>query len=156
MQTIIWKYDSNDWRVGFNNVTTATVDASYNLLINNATEGTFDSEGAIMLTHELNNYTMQEAINFYPQLQSAFKVRHIASHHITDSDFLSSFPLALAYGSCWGRAQQDAPIPGDELYPADVRAVYVSTAWSCMPFWQGRLIHNLFILNRYIWPDYDS
>lgn len=29
--------------------------------------------GTIILTHELNNYTMQEAINFYPKLKAAFK-----------------------------------------------------------------------------------
>ena len=44
-------------------ITTATVDADYGLFINNATEGTFDTVGGIMLTHELNNFTMQEAIN---------------------------------------------------------------------------------------------
>lgn len=27
-----------------------------------------------MLTHELNNFTMSEAIKFYPQLKAAFKV----------------------------------------------------------------------------------
>ncbi|KAI0246826.1 chitin deacetylase [Lactifluus subvellereus] len=73
LQTIIWKYDSNDWRVGQINVTTATVDSFYNLFINNLTAGTFNTVGGIMLTHELNNYTMQEAINFYPQLKSAFE-----------------------------------------------------------------------------------
>jgi hypothetical protein len=28
-----------------------------------------------MLTHELNNYTMQAAVNWYPQLKAAFSVR---------------------------------------------------------------------------------
>ena len=27
-----------------------------------------------MLTHELNNFTMQEAVNWYPKLKAAFKV----------------------------------------------------------------------------------
>ena len=31
-------------------------------------------QGTIMLTHELNNYTMSEAIKYYPQLRAAFTV----------------------------------------------------------------------------------
>jgi peptidoglycan/xylan/chitin deacetylase (PgdA/CDA1 family) len=72
LQTILWGYDSNDWRVGIANVTPADVDASYQAFINNETSGTFNTQGGIMLTHELNNYTMQEAINFYPKLKAAF------------------------------------------------------------------------------------
>jgi hypothetical protein len=74
LQTIIWAYDSNDWRVGTNNVTQATVDADYGLFISNLTAGTFNAAGGIMLTHELNNFTMQEAVNWYPQLKAAFSV----------------------------------------------------------------------------------
>ncbi|TFY73368.1 hypothetical protein EWM64_g10644 [Hericium alpestre] len=73
LQTIIWKYDSNDWRNGQGGITPQDVDNNYMQFINNATSGTFDGAGGIMLTHELNNYTMSEAIKFYPQLQSAFQ-----------------------------------------------------------------------------------
>jgi hypothetical protein len=75
LQTILWRYDSNDWRVGQNNITAADVDASYNNFINNLTAGTFNTVGGLMLTHEVNNFTMQEAINFYPRLKAAFSVR---------------------------------------------------------------------------------
>jgi hypothetical protein len=74
LQTIIWKYDSNDWRAVAGNYSPANVDASYQLFINNLTEGTFDTVGGIMLTHELSNFTMQEAMNWYPQLKAAFSV----------------------------------------------------------------------------------
>ncbi|KAJ7864884.1 hypothetical protein B0H13DRAFT_2563352 [Mycena leptocephala] len=72
LETVLWKYDSNDWKVGTNGVTTATVQANYNALIANVSAGTFDTVGAIMLTHELNNYTMQAAIDNYPALAKAF------------------------------------------------------------------------------------
>ncbi|KAJ7590427.1 carbohydrate esterase family 4 protein [Mycena floridula] len=72
LTTIIWKYDSFDWEVGFNGVTADQVDANYQNFINNATSGTFDTVGAIILTHELNNYTMSEAVKWYPQLKAAF------------------------------------------------------------------------------------
>lgn len=76
LQTVVWMYDSNDWRVGTANITATDVDNSYNLFINNMTSGTFNTVGGILLAHELNNYTMSEAIKFYPQLKSAFS--HIA------------------------------------------------------------------------------
>ncbi|KAN0137536.1 glycoside hydrolase/deacetylase [Lactarius tabidus] len=72
LQTIIWHFDSNDWRVGINNVTAADVDTDYQLFINNETAGNFNSAGGIMLTHELNNFTMSEAVKWYPALKSAF------------------------------------------------------------------------------------
>jgi hypothetical protein len=74
LRTVIWQYDSNDWQVGSTNVTAAQVDSNYMSLIQNAQSGAFNSVGTIMLTHELNNYTMSEAIKFLPQLKSVFKM----------------------------------------------------------------------------------
>ncbi|KAF7965215.1 hypothetical protein HWV62_45063 [Athelia sp. TMB] len=74
LRAILWQYDSNDWQVGsVAGITPATVDANYEALIASAGNGTFATQGTIILTHELNNYTMQEAINFYPKLKAAFK-----------------------------------------------------------------------------------
>ncbi|KAG1748053.1 carbohydrate esterase family 4 protein [Suillus lakei] len=73
LRTIIWKYDSNDWRAGTANITSADVDQNYNDLITRAQNGTFATAGTIMLTHELNNFTMSEAVKFYAQLKAAFK-----------------------------------------------------------------------------------
>lgn len=79
LQTIVWKYDSFDWRVGTlvgnTTVTQADVDANYGLFVNNLSAGSFDTVGGIILTHELNNFTMQEAINWYPRLKAAFSVQ---------------------------------------------------------------------------------
>lgn len=73
LRSILWQYDSNDWQVGSTSTTPAQVDANYQNLITAAGNGTFNSAGTIILTHELNNYTMSEAIKFYPQLKQAFK-----------------------------------------------------------------------------------
>ncbi|OAX33219.1 glycoside hydrolase/deacetylase [Rhizopogon vinicolor AM-OR11-026] len=73
LRTIIWKYDSNDWREGTANITAADIDANYEALIARQQNGTFATEGVIMLTHELNNFTMSEAMKFYDQLKAAFK-----------------------------------------------------------------------------------
>ena len=84
LQTILWKYDSNDWRVypGETTYTVADVDEAYQLFINNVTAGTFDTVGGIILTHEITNFTMQEAINWYPKLKSAFSVRDMSYGYV--------------------------------------------------------------------------
>jgi hypothetical protein len=61
--------------VGNATVTPADVDADYGLFINNLSAGTFNTVGGVMLTHEVNNFTMQEAINWYPRLKAAFSVQ---------------------------------------------------------------------------------
>ncbi|KAJ7463484.1 carbohydrate esterase family 4 protein [Mycena galericulata] len=72
LETIIWKYDSDDWAAGYNGVTAADVQTNYDNFIGNATAGAFNTVGAIILTHELNNFTMQTAIDNYPKLAKAF------------------------------------------------------------------------------------
>ncbi|KAJ7185398.1 carbohydrate esterase family 4 protein [Mycena filopes] len=72
LETILWKYDSFDWKVAGGQATTADVTANYQALITAVGSGTFDSVGAIILTHELTNYTMQTAVDNYPKLAAAF------------------------------------------------------------------------------------
>lgn len=84
LQTILWGYDSEDADVGEDNLdTTPTdVDINYNMFVSNLTAGTFDTAGGILLTHEVNNFTMQEAINWYPRLRLSFSVRCIPQDHL--------------------------------------------------------------------------
>jgi peptidoglycan/xylan/chitin deacetylase (PgdA/CDA1 family) len=78
LATVMWGFDSFDWKNGQLNVTPETVQANYDALITQADQGAFDTVGAIILTHELNNYTMQTAIDNYPKLAQAFDVCFIA------------------------------------------------------------------------------
>ncbi|KAJ3746368.1 putative chitin deacetylase [Lentinula detonsa] len=73
LQTIIWQYDSFDWEEQSGNITAAQVYTNYDNFIAKAENGTFNTEGSIMLTHELNNFTMQTAVTYYPKLKDAFK-----------------------------------------------------------------------------------
>jgi len=73
LTTIVWQYDSNDWQVEAGQATVQQVNQNYQNLINGAKNGTFASTGAIMLTHELNNFTMTEMMTYYAQLKAAFK-----------------------------------------------------------------------------------
>jgi peptidoglycan/xylan/chitin deacetylase (PgdA/CDA1 family) len=52
LTSILWETDSDDWRIN---------------------TGSYNTRGTIMLTHELNNFTMSEAIKFLPDLQGAFQ-----------------------------------------------------------------------------------
>jgi len=103
LQTIIWRFDSNDWRVGINNVTAADVDTDYQLFINNLTAGNFNTTGAIMLTHELNNFTMSEAVKWYPQLKSSF-------------DYL--VPVGVALNKTYPYQEKNYTLPTFEQYIA--------------------------------------
>lgn len=75
LKSILWELDSEDWRIntGTPPVTQEQIDGNYQDVINQANNGTFATRGTIMLTHELNNFTMSEAIKWLPQLQAAFK-----------------------------------------------------------------------------------
>ncbi|KAK7039626.1 hypothetical protein R3P38DRAFT_2900824, partial [Favolaschia claudopus] len=79
LETILWKYDAFDWKANdpaiVPPVTPADVQKNYDNLIAAAQSGTFNSAGAIMLTHELNNFTMQTAVDNYDKLAAAFQVR---------------------------------------------------------------------------------
>ncbi|KAK0231770.1 carbohydrate esterase family 4 protein [Armillaria nabsnona] len=101
LQTILWKYDSNDWKAGTGNVTTETVDANYQSLIDDAKNGVFSTEGAIILTHELNNYTMSTAMKWYPQLKEAFKY---------------IVPVAVALNNTQPYVETDYSMPSFEQY----------------------------------------
>ncbi|KAJ6471446.1 carbohydrate esterase family 4 protein [Mycena sanguinolenta] len=72
LDTILWKYDSNDWRFSAGQVSAADVQAEYDYLVGNVSIGTFDTVGAILLAHELDNFTMQTAVDNYPKLAAAF------------------------------------------------------------------------------------
>jgi hypothetical protein len=76
LDTVLWKYDVFDWEANDPSVnppvTPQDVQANYDKVIAAATSGTFNTAGAIMLAHELNNYTMQTAMDNYPKLAAAF------------------------------------------------------------------------------------
>ncbi|KAF8180793.1 carbohydrate esterase family 4 protein [Mycena galopus ATCC 62051] len=113
LNNILWKYDANDWKVDAvpPQATDQEVQANYQYLISNVSAGTFDTVGAIILAHELDNYTMQTALDFYPKLLAAFdhivpvnvaynKTQLYAETNYTQLDFAhcnSFLPLIALY-----------------------------------------------------------
>ena len=71
----MWEYDSADWRIGVDNWHSADTDGEMWLFVNNLTAGNFNTKGGIILTHELNSNTMNEAIKWLPKLKQYFNVR---------------------------------------------------------------------------------
>ncbi|KAJ6495401.1 carbohydrate esterase family 4 protein [Mycena sanguinolenta] len=113
LETIIWKYDTFDWQANDPAITPAVtpqdVQNNYNTFIGDATSGTFNTVGAILLTHELNNFTMQTAIENYEKLAAAFdnlmpvgvalnKTTPYVETNVTQSNF-AQYVAARAGGS---------------------------------------------------------
>jgi len=68
----LWSDDTFDWQVG-NGKTMQDITNNYNAVINKAKNGEYATHGPIVLNHEVNNETMSEIINQYPNIKGAFK-----------------------------------------------------------------------------------
>ncbi|KIK59698.1 carbohydrate esterase family 4 protein [Collybiopsis luxurians FD-317 M1] len=73
LQTIMWEYDTADASVNGQSITEDTVENNYISFLQTAGSGTFNSTGTILLMHELNNFTMSEAMKYYSQISNAFQ-----------------------------------------------------------------------------------
>ncbi|CAO3647452.1 unnamed protein product [Mucor fragilis] len=73
LTAIIWNLDTNDWAANvLPGVTTETVNQSYQDFINMGTNGTFKNSGNIVLSHEINNQTMEFFMKHYPAIKKAY------------------------------------------------------------------------------------
>jgi len=115
LRTVMWNYDSSDWHSGIGGVTPADVDHNYQSLIDAANSGQFNNSGAIILTHELNNFTMSEAIKFYPKLKAVFQM----------------LPVGQAMNLSFTLAQNNTG-PGNSLIPGTSNNTSTTNATSTM------------------------
>ncbi|CEP15580.1 hypothetical protein [Parasitella parasitica] len=73
LTAIIWNLDTFDWAANVQaGVTTETVDNLYQDFINMGTNGTFANSGNIVLSHEINNQTMDFFMKHYPAIKKAY------------------------------------------------------------------------------------
>jgi len=73
MTAILWNRDTFDWAANvLPGVTTQTVDDYYNAYIEMGTNGTYASTGNIVLSHEINNQTMEFFMKHYPAIKDAY------------------------------------------------------------------------------------
>jgi peptidoglycan/xylan/chitin deacetylase (PgdA/CDA1 family) len=74
LTAIIWNLDTVDWNVQpVGRLTSAQIEGNYQNFFNMGTNGTFANIGNIVLQHEINNYTMQMAIDNLPKIKAAYK-----------------------------------------------------------------------------------
>ncbi|GAA5880116.1 hypothetical protein JCM3774_004153 [Rhodotorula dairenensis] len=70
MRTIVWNEDTDDWN--WSNVGMAAVRANYQGILDRQTAGKFNRSGTIVLTHELDNGTMELSQEFLPRIRQQF------------------------------------------------------------------------------------
>ncbi|WFD40790.1 uncharacterized protein MJAP1_003779 [Malassezia japonica] len=69
LRTIIWEEDTDDWNIQpGGQKSTQQIDQNYQKIIDKA-----NSESPIVLTHEINQNTMDEFQKMYPKIKNAFK-----------------------------------------------------------------------------------
>ena len=69
LRTIVWEEDTDDWNIQpGGNQPTSKIDSNYQNIINKA-----QSESPIVLTHEINQQTMDEFTKLYPKVKNAYK-----------------------------------------------------------------------------------
>ncbi|OBZ81919.1 Chitin deacetylase [Choanephora cucurbitarum] len=74
LTAIIWNLDTDDWAAGtVAGVTKETVNQNYENFIQMGSNGTFSQSGNIVLSHEINNMTMDFFMNHFPQIKKSYK-----------------------------------------------------------------------------------
>lgn len=73
LTAIIWNLDTDDWAANVTpGVTSQTVNDNYENFIKMGSNGTFATGGNIVLSHEINNMTMDFFIQHYPEIKKAY------------------------------------------------------------------------------------
>lgn len=74
--------------------TAQKIDANYDNLISAAKAGNFTTQGTIILTHELTNFTMSEAIKYHPLLAAEFTLVPVAvAYNLTQPYLETNYTL---------------------------------------------------------------
>ncbi|GAA5993352.1 hypothetical protein JCM10908_001443 [Rhodotorula pacifica] len=70
LRTVVWNQDTDDW--SWSTIGMAAVRANYQGILERQTAGKFNRTGTIVLTHELDNGTMELSQEFLPQIRQQF------------------------------------------------------------------------------------
>lgn len=74
MTAILWNLDTDDWAANtLPGITPDTVNQNYENFIKMGSNGTFAGTGNIVLSHEINNMTMDFFIKHYPEIKQNYK-----------------------------------------------------------------------------------
>ncbi|KAI9277645.1 hypothetical protein BY458DRAFT_504691 [Sporodiniella umbellata] len=73
LTAMLWNLDTFDWAAGVTpGITADTVNKNYEEYIKMGSNGTFARSGSIVLSHEINNMTMDFFIKHYPQIKKSY------------------------------------------------------------------------------------
>ncbi|KAL0059112.1 hypothetical protein AAF712_014183 [Marasmius tenuissimus] len=118
LQTIMWAYVTEDADIGLPGITASTVDKAYNDFIGLASNGTFATAGTILLQHELDNFTVSKAMQYYPRMKEV--VQHIV-------------PVGVALNKTQPYVETNYTFPTFEQYIAGARVGVPPTATIASP-----------------------
>lgn len=73
LTAILWTLDTFDWAANVTpGITAQTVNDNYEAYIKMGNNGTFANTGNIVLSHEINNMTMDFFMKHYPEIKKAY------------------------------------------------------------------------------------
>ncbi|KAI8142245.1 chitin deacetylase 1 [Fennellomyces sp. T-0311] len=72
LTTVLWNLDTDDWAAG-DTEPMSQVQGNYEDFIQMGSNGTFATSGNIVLTHEIDNTTMQLALDYIPKIKQNYK-----------------------------------------------------------------------------------
>jgi peptidoglycan/xylan/chitin deacetylase (PgdA/CDA1 family) len=74
LRTVLWSDDTSDWKIQpAGPLPTASIDQNYASIIAEGASPALQTSGILVLTHEINGWTMQEAMKEYPKIVAAFE-----------------------------------------------------------------------------------
>ncbi|SCV71530.1 BQ2448_3118 [Microbotryum intermedium] len=111
LTTVVWADNTFDYDIGTLGV--ATIEANYNAILAEQSNGTFATQGTIVLTHELNNGTMSESKSFLPKIQSQFK---------------AVVPIAVCHNNSQPYVETDYTYPNFAQFTSGTTSISLATA----------------------------
>ncbi|SGY61867.1 BQ5605_C007g04615 [Microbotryum silenes-dioicae] len=111
LTTVIWSDNTFDYDIS--TLGAATIEANYNAILTEQSNGTFARQGTIVLTHELNNGTMSESKSFLPKIKSQFK---------------AVVPIAVCYNNSQPYLETDYTYPNFAQFTAGTTSISLATA----------------------------
>ncbi|KAL0077112.1 carbohydrate esterase family 4 protein [Phycomyces blakesleeanus] len=118
LTAILWGLDTDDWAANVTpGITEQTVEDNYAKFIAQGSDGTFANSGNIVLTHEINNMTMDFFIEHYPAIQANYKnILDVATCQSIQYPYVeksvSFTPFGGASASASGSASGSAKVSG--------------------------------------------
>ncbi|KAI8636018.1 hypothetical protein BD408DRAFT_426821 [Parasitella parasitica] len=129
MTAILWNLDTDDWAAGSTpGITADTVNQRYKDFIQMGSNGTYKDSGNIVLSHEINNMTMDFFVNHYPDIKKNYKhvadvatCMNIAHPYLEKVITFPSFDASV--NSNAGTATGSGVIPGASSAPSSGNSV---------------------------------